>query len=81
MSKEKEKEEIKEEFEDADSIERLKKEYTSATTKEDQVIVLDKLAKNKDKGIETIRQLVTATIDTDVRKYGFNLIKQMKEEE
>ena len=77
----KEKEEINEEIEDADTIEKLKKEYTSATTKEDQIIVLDKLAEDKEKGIETIRQLVTATIDTDVRKYGFALINQMKEEE
>ena len=80
MNEDKKENEINEEFDDADTIEKLKAEYTSASTKEDQKIVLDKIAENKEKGLETIRQLITATIDTDIRKYGFALIEEMKEE-
>jgi hypothetical protein len=77
--KEEEIKDIKSEFKDSEQIEKINSNYTSARDKNTQIKALNELEKYGEKGIVAIKYLLSATIDTEIRKYGFDLVKKIRD--
>ena len=60
-------------------IEDLKIQFRRTTESELQKQMLDTISAYKNNGIDAINDLISTTIDDEVKSHGLNLIKKMKE--
>ena len=60
-------------------IEDLKTQFRKTTESELRKQMLDTISAYKNNGIDAINDLISTTIDVEVKSHGLNLIKKMKE--
>ena len=60
-------------------IEDLKIQFRKTTESELRKQMLDTISAYKNNGIDAINDLISTTIDDEVKSHGLNLIKKMKE--
>ncbi len=60
-------------------IEDLKTQFRKTTESELRKQMLDTISAYKNNGIDAINDLISTTIDAEVKSHGLNLIKKMKE--
>ena len=60
-------------------IEDLKTQFRRTTDSELRRKMLDTISAYENNGIDAINDLISTTIDGEVKSYGLNLIKKMKE--
>jgi hypothetical protein len=60
-------------------IEDLKIQFRRTTESELRKQMLDTISAYKNNGIDAINDLISTTIDDEVKSHGLNLIKKMKE--
>jgi hypothetical protein len=60
-------------------IEDLKSQFRKTTESELRKQMLDTISAYKNNGIDAINDLISTTIDGEVKSHGLNLIKKMKE--
>jgi len=60
-------------------IEDLKSQFRKTTESELRMQMLDTISAYKNNGIDAINDLISTTIDDEVKSHGLNLIKKIKE--
>ena len=60
-------------------IEDLKSQFRKTTESELRKQMLDTISAYKNNGIDAINELISSTIDIEVKYHGLNLIKKIKE--
>ena len=60
-------------------IEDLKIQFRKTTESELRKQMLDTISAYKNNGIDAINDLISTTIDDEVKSHGLNLIKKIKE--
>ncbi len=60
-------------------IEDLKSQFRRTTDSELRKQMLDTISAYENNGIDAINELISNTIDDEVKSYGLNLIKKMKQ--
>jgi len=60
-------------------IEDLKSQFRKTTESELRKQMLDTISAYKNNGIDAINDLISTTIDDEVKSHGLNLIKKIKE--
>jgi hypothetical protein len=60
-------------------IEDLKSQFRKTTDSELRKQMLDTISAYKTNGIDAINELISSTIDDEVKSYGLNLIKNIKQ--
>ncbi|HEU5462058.1 MAG TPA: hypothetical protein VFU79_07290 [Nitrososphaeraceae archaeon] len=60
-------------------IEDLKSQFRKTTDSELRKQMLDTISAYKNNGIDAINELISSTIDDEVKSYGLNLIKNIKQ--
>jgi hypothetical protein len=60
-------------------VEDLKIQFRRTTESELRKQMLDTLSAYKNNGIDAINDLISTTIDDEVKSHGLNLIKKIKE--
>jgi hypothetical protein len=57
----------------------LKSQFRKTTDSELRKQMLDTISAYKNNGIDAINELISSTIDDEVKSYGLNLIKNIKQ--
>jgi hypothetical protein len=60
-------------------IEDLKSQFRRTTDSELRKQMLDTISAYENNGIDAINDLISSTIDDEVKSYGLNLIKKIKQ--
>ena len=61
-------------------IEDLKSQFRRTTDSELRKQMLDTISAYENNGINAINDLISSTIDDEVKSYGLNLIKKIKQD-
>jgi hypothetical protein len=59
-------------------IEDLKSQFRRTTESELRKRIVDTISAYQNNGIDTINELISSTIDDEVKSHGLNLIKKIK---
>lgn len=60
-------------------IEDLKSQFRRTTESELRKRIVDTISAYQNNGIDTINELISSTIDDEVKSHGLNLIKKIKQ--
>jgi hypothetical protein len=60
-------------------IEDLKSQFRRTTESELQKRIVNTISAYQNNGIDTINELISSTIDDEVKSHGLNLIKKIKQ--